>query len=98
MKGILALAAILALAPSPAPSQAAGATTTPIPHGAQQASAGLPLRSEAALAAYLKANAGKPTPLDALSPLARKRFLASLRFGAAGADPYASSAMTSSAS
>jgi hypothetical protein len=89
MKGILALAAILALAPSPAPSQAAGAGTTPSPLGTQQASAGLPLRSEAALAAYLKANAGKPTPLDALSPLARKRFLESLRFGAAGADPYA---------
>jgi hypothetical protein len=88
MKGILALAAVLALA-SPAPPQAAGASTTPNPQGAQQASAEPPLRSEAALAAYLKANAGKPTPLDALSPLARKRFLESLRFGATGADPYA---------
>lgn len=89
MKGILALAVVLALAPSPAPSQAGGATTTPSPQRAQPTSAEPPLRSEAALAAWLKANAGKPTPLDALSPLARKRFVASLRFGAAGADPYA---------
>lgn len=89
MKGILVLAAILALAPSPAPSQAAGDTTTPSPRDAQQASSGLPLRSEAALGAYLKANAGKPTPLDALSPLARERFLESLRFGPTGADRHA---------
>jgi len=43
-----------------------------------------PIRSHAALQAYLRTHAGKPTPLDPLPPLARQRFLDSLVFGTGG--------------
>ena len=55
---------------------AADTSTTSVPE--------LPLRSRDALEAYLIANAGKQTPLDALPPLARRRFLDSLVFGRNG--------------
>jgi hypothetical protein len=44
----------------------------------------LPLRSQAALEAYLVANQGQATPLDLLPSLTRQRFLSSLRFGSKG--------------
>lgn len=43
-----------------------------------------PLESWAELDAWLAAQAGRPTPLDALPPLARQRFLDSLVFGSRG--------------
>lgn len=47
-------------------------------------SAQLPLRSQAALDAYLATHADRATPFDPLPPLARARFLSSLRFGSKG--------------
>lgn len=88
MKGILAVALSLALAPACAWPAMAQEDASARPAAVAPAPAQPPLRSAAALEAYLEANAGKPTPLDALSPLARKRFLESLRFGPEGADPY----------
>lgn len=90
MKGFLAAAVFVALAAAPTrPDDAQAKARTPVPAPAAASPGQAPLRSAAALQAYVEANAGKPTPLDALSPLARKRFRESLRFGATGADPYA---------
>ncbi|WNH43206.1 MULTISPECIES: hypothetical protein [Xanthomonas] len=44
----------------------------------------LPIRSTAQLATYLRAHAGQATPLDALTPGARERFLDGLVFGRDG--------------
>jgi hypothetical protein len=62
----------IALAQSPGPHVAGVAVQMPR------------LLNREALDAYLLANAGKPTPLDALPPLARQRFLDSLVFGRGG--------------
>lgn len=43
-----------------------------------------PIRSKAQLDAYLRAHAGRPTPLDCLSPGARKRFVSSIQWSANG--------------
>lgn len=58
--------------PSPAMVEAINASPQP------------PLRSRAELDAWLKANAGKPTPFDAFSAGGRERALASLDFGDQG--------------
>lgn len=55
-------------------SQAAAGHTVPRP----------PLRSRAELDAWLKANAGKPTPFDAFSAGGRERVLAGLEFSSDG--------------
>lgn len=70
-----AIAADLAADPA-----AASGTSTP-------AAPGLPLRSQEALNAWLRANTGKPTPLDALSAGGRERFLAGLDFGEEACEP-----------
>ncbi|WP_235429755.1 hypothetical protein [Xanthomonas sp. GPE 39] len=44
----------------------------------------LPIRSQAQLDAYLRTHAGEPTPLDALTPGARERFIDGLVFGRNG--------------
>lgn len=59
-------------------------TTYRLMDAKEDPSALLPLRSRAALEKYLTSNAGHSTPLDLLPPLARARFLSSLRFGAKG--------------
>lgn len=43
-----------------------------------------PIRSKAQLDAYLRAHAGRPTPLDCLSPGARERFVSSIKWGTNG--------------
>lgn len=71
------LAGILACAPAAARQ----ATGTAVESHGPAALASLPLRSRAALDAYLAAHAGRKTPLDLLPPLARRRFIDSLVFG-----------------
>lgn len=51
---------------------------------AQAAHTVFPIRSRAALTSYLETAPSRESPLNALSPGARKRFLASLRFGSRG--------------
>jgi hypothetical protein len=51
--------------------------------------AAVPIRSQGALENYLRETAGKPSPLDALSTGARRRFLGSLQFGARGLGGFA---------
>lgn len=73
---------VAALAWLPWPASAAQA-----PPGAELASEAAPspqIRSKAQLDAYLRAHAGQPTPLDALTPGARERFLDGLVFGSRG--------------
>ncbi|GAA0258774.1 hypothetical protein [Rhodanobacter caeni] len=65
---LFVLHATLALAPAPAPALAAQP----------------PIRSEAALTRYLQHTPAGTSPLDRLSPGARKRFLAQLDFGPRG--------------
>ncbi len=48
-----------------------------------------PLTSQAETNAWLAAQAGRPTPLDALPPLARRRFIDSLVFGSGGLGGFA---------
>ncbi|MEL4890774.1 hypothetical protein PQU63_04230 [Xanthomonas protegens] len=68
----------LAQPPSPTPPAQVAAS------GDTVAAAGLPIRSSAQLAAYLRAHAGQRTPLDALTPGAHERFLDGLVFGRNG--------------
>jgi hypothetical protein len=51
---------------------------------ADAATVRLPIRSKAQLDAYLRDHAGQPTPLDALDPGARERFVDGLVFGSNG--------------
>lgn len=53
------------------------------PAGARE-SAPPAIRSQAEFDAYLRSHAGKPTPLDRLSPGARERFMMGLDFGSKG--------------
>lgn len=67
----------LAQPPPPAPpAQVATSDAT--------AAESLPIRSSAQLGTYLRAHAGQRTPLDALTPGARERFLDGLVFGRNG--------------
>ncbi|MBB5876522.1 hypothetical protein [Xanthomonas sp. 3498] len=69
----------LAQPPPPAlPAQVAASGDTAV------AIAGPPIRSSAQLETYLRAHAGQRTPLDALTPGARERFLDGLVFGRNG--------------
>lgn len=70
--------ALACLAPAAATSQAKPGKSV------QATTDAPPLRTREALDAYLQAHKGKPTPLDALPPLARQRFLESLAFGRSG--------------
>jgi hypothetical protein len=74
---LLSDAALAALPTDQTPSRAATPT-------AADASPQPPLRSRAQLDAWLKANAGKPTPFDALSAGGRQRFIEGLGFGERG--------------
>jgi len=56
----------------------------PAPADISPDSQSVPLRSQAALDAWLQQQAGRPTPLDALPEGARQRFLLSLRWGRSG--------------
>ncbi|MXV10662.1 hypothetical protein DYQ93_06355 [Xanthomonas sp. LMG 8992] len=70
-----------ALAQPPPPTPPAEMATS---GGTAVAAEQLPIRSRAQLATYLRARAGQPTPLDALTPGARERFLDGLVFGRNG--------------
>lgn len=74
---LLSSAAMPALAASQASRPETTAPTTPVTPRP-------PLRSRAELDAWLKANAGRPTPLDAMTAGGRQRFLDSLTFGEGG--------------
>ncbi len=73
------LSCSMATASTPSTPQANGDKTSTALAGKHTS-----LHSRDALDAYLAANAGHATPLDALPPLARRRFLASLVFGRNG--------------
>ncbi|WP_295929893.1 hypothetical protein [uncultured Xanthomonas sp.] len=76
---VLCMAMSAAAQPPPAPP-AQGAANADTAATVEQ----LPIRSSAQLAAYLRAHAGQRTPLDALTPGARERFLDGLVFGRNG--------------
>lgn len=81
----MAVASLLlcALLPGIRPSPAASATQEPR-GDATAAPEHVPIRSRAALDAYLRDHAGRPTPFDALPPGARERFFLSLDWGERG--------------
>jgi len=77
--------ALLMVTPLAAHSVAAPSGADPRPQAAADFDRALaPIRSRAALDDYLAHNHAASNPFDALSPPARERFLASLRFGPAG--------------
>jgi hypothetical protein len=82
----IGVAVLLPGMPSPSPSGSPGIAASAFPTASATGSpaAHVPIASAADLAAYLRANEGKPTPFDALLPAARAEFLASLKFGAHG--------------
>jgi hypothetical protein len=78
--GVLAAA----LAWLPWPSSAVPASRTAETGTGTETASPPQIRSKAQLDAYLRAHAGQPTPLDALTPGARERFLDGLVFGSRG--------------
>lgn len=60
--------------------------TTPL--HAYESGAPATIRSQADFDAYVRGHAGKPTPLDTLSPGARERFLLDLNFGRGGLNGF----------
>ena len=78
--GVLAAA----LAWLPWPSSAVPASRTAETGTGTETASPPQIRSKAQLDAYLRAHAGQPTPLDALTPGARARFLDGLVFGSRG--------------
>ncbi|WP_228135926.1 hypothetical protein [Xanthomonas sp. NCPPB 1128] len=75
-----------ALAQPPPPTPTAEMATS---GGSAVAAEDLPIRSRAQLETYLRAHADQRTPLDALTPGARERFLDSLVFGRNGLGGFA---------
>ncbi|MET0551272.1 MAG: hypothetical protein ABW002_18605, partial [Xanthomonas sp.] len=69
-----------ALAQPPSPAPPTGKATS----GDATVAEAVPIRSAAQLQAYLRTHAGQRTPLDALTPGARERFLDGLVFGRTG--------------
>ena len=69
---------------APATAQAPTAEDVVAANAVADDAAGLPIRSQAQLDAWLRAHAGMATPLDRMPAGARMRFLASLRFGRNG--------------
>ncbi|MBB6366113.1 hypothetical protein FHR56_001226 [Xanthomonas sacchari] len=78
--GLALCLATHALAQPPPPTAPAHVIASDTEVAAQ----GLPIRSSAQLETYLRAHAGQRTPLDALTPGARERFLDGLVFGRNG--------------
>ncbi|WP_254458141.1 hypothetical protein [Xanthomonas sacchari] len=74
----LATSALAQPAPPPVPVPSDAASDSAV------AAESLPIRSPTQLQAYLRTHAGQPTPLDALAPGARERFLDGLVFGRNG--------------
>jgi len=84
MQSVRIISLLIPLAGVPQLADATAARTHDSPATTTSSPTQAPLRSQAALQAYLGSHAGQPTPLDALPPLARQRFLDSLLFGRTG--------------
>lgn len=84
MQRVRIISLLIPLAGFPQLADATAARTQDSPATTPSSPAQAPLRSQAALQAYLGSHAGQPTPLDALPPLAHQRFLDSLMFGRTG--------------
>ena len=84
MQRVRIISLLILLAGVPQLADATAARTHDSPATTTSSPTQAPLRSQAALQAYLGSHAGQPTPLDALPPLARQRFLDSLLFGRTG--------------
>lgn len=84
MQRVCIISLLIPLAGIPQLTDATAARTHDSPPTTPTSQAQTPLRSQAALLAYLGSHAGRPTPLDALPSLARQRFLDSLMFGRTG--------------
>ena len=82
---LLTLCSFALAATAPAPPASAAQPDTPA----------TVIRSPAQLQQYLRTHKDTATPLDALSPGARERFLASLRFGAHGLGGFATEDLSS---